>query len=140
MTPATRSQMSRSSSTINISSAMFFSVLSVADPPRNRFCVPHACFVALPCQSLQPVRMERQRDARPLPRRIVRKLEFAIMLLDDLLHDREAQSGAALPRRHIGFGDGITRLRQADPVVSNTDQDFAVRPASQLGINMPHRS
>src|SRR3546814_7912380 len=94
MTPATRSQMSRSSSTINISSAMIFSVLPVPDAPRDRFILPHILLPALPGQGPEPVGMERQGHARPLPRRIVRKFKFAIMLLDDLLDDREAEAGA----------------------------------------------
>src|SRR3546814_6136376 len=93
MTPATRSQMSRSSSTIRISSAMIFSVLPVPDASRNRFILPHILLSALPGQRPEPVGMERQSHARPLPRRIVRKFKFAIMLLDDLLDDREAEAG-----------------------------------------------
>src|SRR3546814_19652935 len=104
MTPATRSQMSRSSSTIRISSAMIFSVLPVPDASRNRFILPHILLSALPGQRPEPVGMERQSHARPLPRRIVRKFKFALMLLDDLLADRAAEAGPALAPRTLGFG------------------------------------
>src|SRR3546814_1082538 len=117
--------MSRSSSTINISSAMIFSVLPVPDAPRDRFILPHILLPALPGQGPEPVGMERQGHARPLPRRIVRKFKFAIMLLDDLLDDREAEAGAALPRRHIGFGDRVARLGQPDTVVGNPADDLS---------------
>src|SRR3546814_2787479 len=59
----------------------------------------------------------------PRPRRIIREFHLAIMLFDDLLDDREAQPGAALPRRHIGFGDRVARLRQPDSVVGDDDAD-----------------
>src|SRR3990167_11014983 len=114
MTPATSSQMSRSSSTIKISSAMIFSVLSVPHTSRNRFCLPHAAIPALTDQRPQAVGVQGQRNARPLPRRIIGKFQFAIMLLDDLLDDREADTRSALPCRHIGFGDGIARFGQAE--------------------------
>src|SRR3546814_17736177 len=55
--------------------------------------------------------------------RIIREFHLAIMLFDDLLDDREAQPGAALPRRHIGFGDRVARLRQSDSVVGDDDAD-----------------
>src|SRR3546814_18870732 len=70
-----------------------FSVLPVPDASRNRFILPHILLSALPGQRPEPVGMERQSHARPLPRRIVRKFKFAIMLLDDLLDDREAEAG-----------------------------------------------
>src|SRR5690606_22731617 len=123
MTPATSSQMSRSSSTIRISSAIFFSVLPVPDPSGNRFTLPCYQFLPLARQRPQPPRMQGQRHACALSRRIGAEVEFAIMLLDDLLDDRESQPGAALPRRHMGFGDRIAGLRQPDPVVADPDDD-----------------
>src|SRR3546814_15252052 len=103
MTPATRSQMSRSSSTINISSAMIFSVLPVPDAPRDRFILPHILLPALPGQGPAPVGLERQGHARPPPRRIVRNFKFAILLPADLLDAREDSARAALPRRPPGL-------------------------------------
>src|SRR3546814_6119343 len=35
----------------------------------------------------------------------------------------DLQPGAALPRRHIGFGDRVARLRQPDSVVGDDDAD-----------------
>src|SRR3546814_164896 len=127
MTPATRSQMSRSSSTIRISSAMIFSVLPVPHASRNRFILPHILLPALPSQRPESVGMERQRHARPLPRRIVRKFKFTIMLLDDLLDDREAETGPALARRHIGLSDRIARLGQPDAVVGDVNDNLTPR-------------
>src|SRR3546814_3931609 len=80
-------------------------------------------FPALAGQRPKPVGMQGQRHARPLPRRIIREFHLAIMLFDDLLDDREAQPGAALPRRHIGLGDRVARLRQPDSVVGDDDAD-----------------
>src|SRR3546814_20076425 len=121
MTPATSSQMSRSSSTTKISSAMIFSILSIPDAAGHRFGLSRtAALSPLPTLSGQwpePVGMQGQRHARPLPRRIVRKVQLAIMLLDDLLDDRQAQAGAALARRHIGFGDRVARFGQPDTLV-----------------------
>src|SRR3546814_19157740 len=105
--------MSRSASTVRMSSAMFFSVLPVPDASRHRFILPHILLPALPSQRPEPVGMERQRHARPLPRRIVRKFKFTIMLLDDLLDDREAETGPALARRPIGFEIGREACRES---------------------------
>src|SRR5690606_38735294 len=115
MTPATNSQMSRSSSTIKISSAMVVPVLSIPDPAGDRFSLARAGLSPLPCQMSQPVGVEDQRHACPLPRRVVREFQFAEMLLDDLLHDRKAETRAALARRHIGFGDRVPGVRKTDP-------------------------
>ena len=49
------------------------------------------------------------------------------MLFDDFLDDREAESGAALPRRHIGFGNGVARLGKADPVSIDANDNLAER-------------
>src|SRR3546814_10366940 len=107
MTPATSSQMSRSSSTIKISSAMIFSVLPAAgaNPSRHRFTLPRCSLPAFADERPEPVGVQGQRHARPLPRRIVGKFKFAKMLLDDLLHDCEPPTRAAPPRRPLGLGD-----------------------------------
>src|SRR3546814_10275482 len=49
------------------------------------------------------------------------------MLLDDLLDDREAETGPALARRHIGFGDRIARLGQPDAVVGDANDNLTPR-------------
>src|SRR3546814_14009891 len=119
MTPATSSQMSRSSSTTKISSAMIFSILSIPDAAGHRFGLSRtAALSPLPTLSgpwPEPVGMQGQRHARPLPRRIVRKVQLAIMLLADLLVDLQAQHGYALPRRNLGFVHLIARSCKPDP-------------------------
>src|SRR3546814_19396855 len=116
MTPATSSQMSRSSSTIKISSAMIFSVLSNSDAARHRFgltpITTFSPFPALAGQRPQTIGMQGQRHARLLPRRLIRAFHLAIMLFADLLDDCEAMPGAAQPRRPIWFGARVGPLRQ----------------------------
>ena len=46
------------------------------------------------------------------------------MLLDDLLDDREAEAGAAHPRRHIRLGQPLAVLGQADAGVENVDDQL----------------
>src|SRR5690606_1037011 len=47
--------------------------------------------------------------------------DLSAVLLDDLLHDREAKAGALLARGHIRLDDVLPPLRQPDPVVGDGD-------------------
>src|SRR3954467_5841709 len=61
---------------------------------------------------------EKQRRARPTFGRSG-EVEFATVLLDDLLDDREAETGALLAGRHVGLHDPHAFLRQAHAVVGH---------------------
>ena len=56
----------------------------------------------------------------------VEKGDLAQMLLDDLLDDREAEAGAAHAGRHIGLGQPLAVLGEADAGVEHVDDELPV--------------
>src|SRR3546814_63347 len=96
-------------------------------------------FPPLACQRPQSLGMQGQRHARAPSRRIVAEFEFAIMLLDDLLDDREPQSRAALPRRHIRLGNRLASLWEPDSVVADPDDDRVPLGYREFGMDMADR-
>src|SRR6478672_3540629 len=59
---------------------------------------------------------------RPSPRP-VEESDLAKMLLDNLLDDREAESGPPHPRRHIRFGEPLPIFRKADTGIEHVDDE-----------------
>src|SRR3546814_16624708 len=71
-------------------------------------------------------------DACPATCRIF-KSDFAEMLLDDLLDDREAQPRTLLPGRHVRFDNPVALGGQSNTVVLNGNSQLAF-----LIIVQPH--
>jgi len=58
--------------------------------------------------------------------RPVEEGDLAEMLLDDLLHDREAEARAAHARRHVRLGQPLPLFRKADAGVHDVDDQLAI--------------
>ncbi len=59
--------------------------------------------------------------------------DLAAVLLDDLLDDREPEPGAAHPSRHVGLGQPLAILGQADAGIENVDHELlAFAPKAQV--------
>src|SRR3546814_7660164 len=68
--------------------------------------------------------IKRDADACPATGRIF-KSDFAEMLLDDLLYDRETQPRTLLPGRHVRFDDPVALRRQSNTVVLHGNNQLA---------------
>ena len=121
--------MSCSSSTIRISSAIRHHrhrVLIIRTAVRR--------FVRRRSGRARPRRSE-MRTSVPPPDRSSEG-DLAAMFLDDLLDDREAEPGALRARRHIGFGDPVAVLRQADAgVAERRCSKIAARSRSKPNVD-----
>src|SRR5262245_26138554 len=79
------------------------------------------CRLLLLFYRLTQRKLHADNGAGDLARRFVKRIveeKFATMVFKNLTNDREAESGALGPRRHIWLGQAVTMLgRQTDAVV-----------------------
>src|SRR3546814_10162651 len=113
--------MSSSSSTIKISSAIS------CHYPVVSFVVSRVMI-----EFFEHIGIKSDADACPATCRIF-KSDFAEMLLDDLLDDREAQPRTLLPGRHVRFDNPVALGGQSNTVVLNGNSQLAF-----LIIVQPH--
>src|SRR3546814_5282088 len=102
--------MSSSSSTIKISSAIS------CHYPVVSFVVSRVMI-----EFFEHIGIKSDADACPATGRIF-KSDFAEMLLDDLLDDRETQPRTLLPGRHVRFDDPVALRGQSNTVVLRSEE------------------
>src|SRR5882762_6401735 len=109
--PAINVQMSRSSSTIRISWPMALQTVRCALGESLG-----GCFFQSIRRDFPRIASEYQTDARAATFTVSER-QLSTMIFHDLLHDREAKTGALAPRRDVRLGQPLAAFLRQPPAV-----------------------